>query len=437
MTDRHPSIAPPLSNHRHVVATSVYVSLRRESEMPLIVKDHTWTQNQNTVYISVPLKGVKPASVHVICTDEYLKVSFPPFLFEVFLFGSINEERSEARIGNGVAVFTLQKRRDESWEQLFTNIDKDKQKQIREQAVLKVQQKEAEKSKAKAARIQQEKKYALETMMKLENKERDRIQKMKDEECARATAELDFWRETQRKTAEEKENQQKTRGTGPQDNQPVNQKTVTLMRNTGDTTSGQRSRKQTAKDLPAPRSAGCIQISFTPRVFPTALRESHVPEEEEWLKKQAEARRAVDTDLAELDDLREDERNPDWLKEKGDKLFMSGNYQAAVNAYNLAIKLNRKIPALFSNRAACHLKLRNLHKAIEDSSQALELLKPAVAANASARLKAHVRRGTAFCELELYVEGLQDYQAALEIDPHNAALRADSDKICEIIQGTT
>lgn len=44
--------------------------------MPLIVKDHTWTQNQNTVYISVPLKGVKPASVHVTCTDEYLKVRF-------------------------------------------------------------------------------------------------------------------------------------------------------------------------------------------------------------------------------------------------------------------------------------------------------------------------------------------------------------------------
>lgn len=51
-----------------------------------------------------------------------LQVSFPPFLFEVFLFGPINEEKSEAKIGNGVAVFTLHKKRDELWEQLFTNI---------------------------------------------------------------------------------------------------------------------------------------------------------------------------------------------------------------------------------------------------------------------------------------------------------------------------
>ncbi|XP_067275204.1 dynein axonemal assembly factor 4-like isoform X2 [Pseudorasbora parva] len=413
--------------------------------MPLIVKDHTWTQNQNTVYISVPLKGAKTTNVHVICTDEYLKVSFPPFLFEVFLFGPINEEKSEARIGNGVAVFTLQKRNEELWEQLFTNIDKEKQKQVRERAILKVQEKEAEKTKAKAGRIQQEKKYALETMMKLENEERDRIQKMKEEECTRATVELDFWRETQRKTAEENENRQKLQEASKHDSQPVYRKTertnvtpaVKSLNNNANTTSGQRCSNQKPRDQPAPRSAGVIKISFTPRVFPTALRESRITEEEEWLKKQAEARRAVDTDLAELDDLREEERNPDWLKEKGDKLFMAGNVLAAVNAYNLAIKLNRKIPALFSNRAACHLKLRNLHKAIEDSSQALELLTPAVAANAAARLKAHVRRGTAFCELQLYVEGLLDYQAALEIDPRNAALRTDTDKIREIIQGTT
>jgi len=37
--------------------------------------------------------------------------------------------------------------------------------------------------------------------------------------------------------------------------------------------------------------------------------------------------------------------------------------------------------------------------------KALELLVPAVQQNADSRLKCHVRRGTALCQLEMYVEG--------------------------------
>jgi dyslexia susceptibility 1 candidate gene 1 protein len=36
----------------------------------------------------------------------------------------------------------------------------------------------------------------------------------------------------------------------------------------------------------------------------------------------------------------------------------------------------------------------------------LELLDPPVPDNLPQRVKAHVRRGTAFCELELYAEGV-------------------------------
>ncbi len=56
--------------------------------------------------------------------------------------------------------------------------------------------------------------------------------------------------------------------------------------------------------------------------------------------------------------------------------------------------------------------------------------------NSSNRLKAHVRRGTAFCDLELYTEGLMDYEAAIKIEPENQELVVDAENIRKIIVGT-
>ncbi|XP_073328902.1 dynein axonemal assembly factor 4 [Pagrus major] len=367
------------------------------------------------------------------------QVHFSPYLFEAFLFEPVDEVRSTAKVGNGVAVISLPKKTNKVWERLMIiKNDKEKQRTIREKALLKYQEKLSLESRSKAEKQHAEKKYALETMMKLEKEERDSIQKMKETERDITTAELAAWQlrqkeEAQLKHQSQRDGQNKVKVmTEKQDNGCSGGGTVIPDQQAN---SEAKSKKKKA-DLPAPRLAGNIQVTFTPRVFSTALRESRVPEEEEWLKKQAEARRAVNADVEELKDLKENEKNSDWLKNKGDKCFVTGDYLGAVNAYNLAVRLNRKIPALYSNRAACHLKLRNLHKAIEDSSQALDLLTPPVAANAAARVRAHVRRGSAFCQLQLYAEGLQDYQAALKIDPHNEALQADTQRIRDIIQGT-
>ncbi|XP_035859485.1 dynein assembly factor 4, axonemal [Sander lucioperca] len=410
--------------------------------MPLLVTDYSWTQTDSTVFISVPLKGRKVEKVDIMSTEEYLKVHYPPYLFEAFLFEPVDDDRSTAKVGNGVAVISLSKRTNKVWEHLMiTTNDKEKKKEIRERALLTYQEKLSSESRSKVEKQHAEKKYALEIMMKLEKEERDSIQKMKDNEREKNTAELAAWQLRQKQKAEE---EAQLRLQSQRDNQ--NKRAMTEKKWTegsvGGTveldqrgnSEGKSKRKQA--NLPAPRVTGNIQVTFTPRVFPTALRESRVPEEEDWLKKQAEARRAVNADDRELKDLKEEERNPDWLKDKGDKYFATGDYLSAVNAYSLAIRLNRKIPALYSNRAACHLKLKNLHKAIEDSSQALDLLTPPVVANAAARARAHVRRGSAFCQLQLYAEGLQDYQAALKISPHNEVLQADTQRIKDIIQGT-
>ncbi|KAM5177420.1 dynein axonemal assembly factor 4 isoform 2-T2 [Callospermophilus lateralis] len=308
-------------------------------------------------------------------------------------------------------------------------------------------EKAKEATEAKATAKREDQKYTLNVMMQIEEEERKKIEDMKENERIKATKELEAWKECQRK-AEERKRIQKEEKLRQQEKQideerkklrhknliknSTSKNLATKGRNSENIFSG----KLKEDCIPAPRSVGNIKINFTPRVFPTALRESKVAEEEEWLHKQAEARKAMNTDIPEFCDLKEDEKNPEWLKEKGNKLFATEDYLAAINAYNLAIRLNNKIPLLYLNRAACHLKLKNLHKAIEDSSKALELLTPHVADNANARMKAHVRRGTAFCQLELYVEGLQDYEAALKIDPANKIVQNDAEKIRNIIQGT-
>ena len=66
--------------------------------------------------------------------------------------------------------------------------------------------------------------------------------------------------------------------------------------------------------------------------------------------------------------------------------------------------------------------------------KALELLTPPVVDNASSRLRAHVRRGSAFCELELYAEGLMDYEAALKIEPNNREILEDAENIRKLIE---
>jgi len=88
-----------------------------------------------------------------------------------------------------------------------------------------------------------------------------------------------------------------------------------------------------------------------------------------------------------MSDLSANETSLEWLKTKANDFYKQGNFQAALGAYSHAIRLFPKVAALYSNRAACHFKLRNLIKCVEDSTRALEFLTPPVEQNAKSRLK--------------------------------------------------
>lgn len=392
--------------------------------MPILVKDYTWKETENLMTVTVPLKGVHMKILDIFITDDYLKVNYTQFFFECFLRNKIDHKKSMAHVGNGEVIFQLYKETPGLWKKLELEIIEDKNAMnLKRREAIEKAQKEAEEDKKQNEETRRKNdKYALKKIMKHEEEEKERIQKIKDQERQKAMAELQKWKEEQQKLAEKAKHKIIKEQKVIKENALKKEKLTTQKKKT---------------DLLATftlRPVGNIDVNFTPRVFPTPFRESQAHEEEEWLRKQAEVRRISDVFD---EDLNEEEKNPDLLQNKGNNFFNAGNYPAAINVYTHAIKLNNNIPALYSNRAACHLKMRNFMKCIKDCSTALDLLHPCVPQNATSRCRALVRRGTAFCEMELYVEGLQDYDAALKLDPNNKQLQKDAENIRNIIQGTS
>ncbi|XP_046142138.1 LOW QUALITY PROTEIN: dynein axonemal assembly factor 4-like, partial [Osmia bicornis bicornis] len=153
--------------------------------------------------------------------------------------------------------------------------------------------------------------------------------------------------------------------------------------------------EEPSKSVPLPRRNGTINVTFSERAFPTPARESHHLEEQEWLQKQAEARRKIGFDTK---DLRSEERDPQWLKDKGEyRVFKVGNYLGAISAYSYGIQISDKMVSLYVNRSAAHYALGNYCRCIEDCSKALELMVPKCESNRESRARCHARRGAALC----------------------------------------
>lgn len=87
----------------------------------------------------------------------------------------------------------------------------------------------------------------------------------------------------------------------------------------------------------------------------------------------------------------------------------AGRYHEAVEKYNDAIDLEPEIPAYYTNRAFCHLKMENHGLAIADATVALELDRTFV--------KAYYRRGSAFMALAKYKDALRDLKAVRQLKP--------------------
>ena len=60
--------------------------------MPIVIKKYNWHQTTSKISIDLPIASNNPSDIFI--TEDYLKVSSPPYLFEAFLPHKINVDLS-------------------------------------------------------------------------------------------------------------------------------------------------------------------------------------------------------------------------------------------------------------------------------------------------------------------------------------------------------
>ncbi|KAH3787028.1 tetratricopeptide repeat protein 1-like isoform X2 [Dreissena polymorpha] len=125
----------------------------------------------------------------------------------------------------------------------------------------------------------------------------------------------------------------------------------------------------------------------------------------------------------ELSDEQKEEKRESVaaLKEEGNELFRTGSYKSAIIAYSRALracplKFARDRAILYSNKAACKMRLEMYEECIRDCTKAIELHPH--------YLKAVMRRAEIYEKLDKLDEALADYQKILELDPGQHSARA-------------
>ena len=118
-----------------------------------------------------------------------------------------------------------------------------------------------------------------------------------------------------------------------------------------------------------------------------------------------------------------------WLTNAADESFSERKFCTAIELYNIAVEHHHGTEqsiGVLSNRSACHLQNRSYDSCLKDADEALRLIEEddkearpgneeITSSNRLYRLKNHVRKASAHCELGSTEEALQCYNSAVNI----------------------
>lgn len=279
--------------------------------MPILVKDYTWIQSSKSIQIRIPIKAGYKNKIDLFSSDCYIKVNFHPFLFELFLMHDVDITKSKCILDDNFVLVELVKNEEIMWTELEKPLNKEEKMKLRQNIITECQERAKLESEDRAIKKSNLDRITVQQAMNIDNKQHVIMDERRDEERKKAMDELEMWRKF---TDEEEIQDTITRNqiekstvkiielppdyTGDSQNIQIprkeNNNKTTAKKTRVKSEYVDKKREETAKRiLPKLRETAQVEITHTPRSFPTPSRESTSREEETWLKNITLARRAT------------------------------------------------------------------------------------------------------------------------------------------------
>ena len=291
-----------------------------------------------------------------------------PYILQLDLLAEVDPTQTKSTVieKQNQVLIKLSKKKPATWGELLYPKGKDETLARRNASVARQEKLMHEANEQRKADKKATQNMSMQTQWDLEKKNKSAIQQLKDNEKQKAEEDLKAWE----KGLEEKSAPSKSGETSS---------TVARSSESGKNTTS------SARTLPPPRKSKSITVSFSDasKTGAPARNDKFVEPTREDEKKKIGA--AADSDSKGIS-----EEQAVFLKDKGDKFLKARVFDAAINAYSSALRLDESNIRCYLNRASGFLSLSEqsipnaahsfrfyLQKCCEDCSSAVGLLEKA------------------------------------------------------------
>ena len=447
---------------------------------------YEWSETTSSVTITANCRGATAASTNVYSSPHYVSANAPPYFLEVDLHGAIDSTRSVATVRNGVVSLKLTKAKDELWGRLVVDLPRAERMKRREASrALAAQEAEAQLERKKRA-VWDDSRFTLGKQMDKDRALRERIESLKAQELAAERSALDdhTWTEARAggKAPEGRKGDSKGRSGGgaaalassfdglTMGESRIEEVPPLAAEDAGvifdeeyddnddeavEATGGGAPPSSPAKApregsapakpstavtkpappappaLPPPRSVAKLKVEFTKQLLTAPARTKNAELAGQDLPPDPlQAPILIKTSGSEGDIS---QRDPAWLKDRGDRFFRMGDYRSAEEAYSMVLKqfassiMGQAIDCVvgtWSNRAACRIQSKRFLEAADDCGHALSTMAKARCvteypkseqAHVRCRMRLLTRRGAALANAGVLHRALTDLRVALTL----------------------